>query len=347
VLGFTSHDRDLTVNGVLYPANSGFTGSAIKNQTRLAVDNLEASSLLDSEFVTASDLRAGLWDFAEILLFAVDHTDVTKGINIMGSGRLGEVAHERNTFKAEFRGLANAYTQVICELSQPTCRATLGDARCGVNLAPLTVTGNIYSVSASGLVLIDAARTEAGPIGGKVITNITASTSVNSDDPPVILSQTITITSAAHGFVVGQIIRLSGIVGPTFLNGRSYYVKEVPTANTFTFDEKGFTFTAWVSGGLATPQGDVGYFDYGLITMTSGASVGLSMEVKAYTVGTITLQMQFPLGVAAGDTYSMVAGCGKRFLEDCVGRYNNELNFRGEPHLPGMDAILRIGSDSN
>jgi uncharacterized phage protein (TIGR02218 family) len=33
-------------------------------------------------------------------------------------------------------------------------------------------------------------------------------------------------------------------------------------------------------------------------------------------------------------------GCDKRF-ETCVTRFANAVNFRGEPHLPGNDLLMR------
>lgn len=248
VYGFTDHDRNLTVNGVLYEAGTGFLPSAIETQSRLAVDNQNMQGFLNSDSIAADDLAAGVWDYAEVLVFMVNWRNVSQGIDIKERGRLGEVSLQRGTFTAEFRGLANAYSQAVNEVYQAGCRAQLGDSRCGVNLASFTVTGTLSAVSSDGLTFTDAARTEAA-----------------------------------------------------------------------------------------------GYFDGGKITMLSGASEGLSMEIKANVVGSFTLQLQLPRGVAAGDMYSMHAGCSKRFDEDCVARFGNGVNFRGEPHVPGMDQLVRFG----
>lgn len=330
IKGFTDHDNDLVVSGVTYVARGGFMPSDFESQTRLAVDNLEAVGFLDSDTIPAADLAAGVWDFALVEIFLVNWADLAMGIDTISKGRLGEVSIDRNTFRAELRGLTNAYSQSIGQIYQPTCRAVFGDARCGVALGPHTVTGTLSAVSSSGLVLSDPARTEAGPAGPKTITAITQAASAQ-------------VTATAHGFVAGQIVYTTGIVGMTELNGQWYMVNSVVNANVFTLAVNTTSYAAYVSGGTAAPSGDAGYFGYGKITMTSGASNGLSMEVKVFSPGTITLQLQFPKGVAAGDTYSLVRGCGKRFTEDCVGTYANGINFRGEPHLPGMDRVMRTG----
>jgi uncharacterized phage protein (TIGR02218 family) len=43
---------------------------------------------------------------------------------------------------------------------------------------------------------------------------------------------------------------------------------------------------------------------------------------------------------AAGDLVQISEGCD-RMLATCAGRFGNVLNFRGEPHLPGIDLLTR------
>lgn len=84
------------------------------------------------------------------------------------------------------------------------------------------------------------------------------------------------------------------------------------------------------------------YFAEGLITFTSGACSGLTAKVKSHASGgVITMALPVVLALAVGDSYSMVAGCRKRLAEDCVAKFNNVINFQGEPHLPGIDALTQ------
>lgn len=83
------------------------------------------------------------------------------------------------------------------------------------------------------------------------------------------------------------------------------------------------------------------YFEYGLLTFTSGLNINLSMEVKTYTVGNLILQLNMPYEVYPGDTFTIIAGCGKRLTEDCKTKFNNVINFRGEPYFPGIDNIYK------
>lgn len=86
------------------------------------------------------------------------------------------------------------------------------------------------------------------------------------------------------------------------------------------------------------------FFTFGSITFTSGANEGITLEVKQFQQGgSITLSLPTPYDIAVGDSYSMTAGCDKRF-STCVDRYANVVNFRAEPHIPGLDKILETSS---
>ena len=82
------------------------------------------------------------------------------------------------------------------------------------------------------------------------------------------------------------------------------------------------------------------YFGAGLITWTSGANTGLKMEIDTFSAGAFTLTLPMPRTVAVGDTYSAVAGCRKRVIDDCKTKFSNIVNFRGHPYLPGNDKAL-------
>ncbi|MCB2081362.1 MAG: DUF2163 domain-containing protein [Hyphomicrobiales bacterium] len=243
VLGFTDHDQNITFESQLYVASGGFTPSAIAGSTDLAVDNLDVEGVLEDSSITAEDLLAGVYDFAEIEIFMVNYTDLTQGRLWLRRGWLGEVRVDRQRFVAEVRGLTQALSRTIGELFSPSCRAKLGDGRCKVNLASHTVTGTLTSVT-DNRSFADSSRTEAA-----------------------------------------------------------------------------------------------GTYDYGKITFTGGANSGLSMEVKTYSPSNIVLVLPMPYTVTAGDTYSLYAGCDKT-LETCVSRFSNAVNFRGEPHVPGIDRML-------
>ena len=166
VYAFTDHDAEVIVDRVTYSPIVAGTPTDISTSAQLNVDTLDAAGVIGSTGITEEDLHAGLWDYAAFELFAVNHADLSQGKMILRTGRLGEVTMAQGAFRAELRGLAQAYSRTIGEVVSPSCRAVLGDSRCTVAMGPYTVTGSITSLKSDGVTIYDTARTEAGPTGG-------------------------------------------------------------------------------------------------------------------------------------------------------------------------------------
>ena len=249
VFRWTSHDRDVTIDGNLYSAAPGLDVTAIVTSMGLAVNNLELRILYDDDVITRADLLAGLWDNAQYELFEFNWASPTDGMNPITSGRLGEISiNTTSGYVVELRSKSQALQRPVGDVLQLTCRYRFGsqarpDGLCMVSLAAYTVTGTLTSVS-SNQVFTDTARTEA-------------------DD----------------------------------------------------------------------------WFGEGVLTMTSGPNAGYSRKVKLYASDQFTLALAMPFTVSVGNTYSVYAGCRKRFDEDCKTKFSNALNFGGEPHGQGVDAI--------
>lgn len=169
VLCFTDHDRPILHERRVYQASSGFWASAVAANAALEVDNLDVDGVLDSAAITEADLLAGLYDYAEVFIEVLNWAAPSAGSMIMHRGRLGQVSVTGARFRAELRGLSQAFSQTIVEVTSPGCRARLGDARCGVDVAALTVTGTITNVTGRRI-LGDTARAEATNFwrGGKL-----------------------------------------------------------------------------------------------------------------------------------------------------------------------------------
>jgi uncharacterized phage protein (TIGR02218 family) len=82
-----------------------------------------------------------------------------------------------------------------------------------------------------------------------------------------------------------------------------------------------------------------GYYDGGVITMTSGANNGVRREIISWSGGALALFLPMPHDITVGDTFSIVPGCDKKSTT-CFNKFNNIINFRGEPFIPGADALL-------
>jgi uncharacterized phage protein (TIGR02218 family) len=85
------------------------------------------------------------------------------------------------------------------------------------------------------------------------------------------------------------------------------------------------------------------WFTSGLLTWTSGANADRKAEAKLHSkrdgVVTIELWQAMSEEVKAGDGFAITAGCNKHF-RTCVAKFDNAVNFRGFPHVPGVDFAL-------
>ncbi len=91
----------------------------------------------------------------------------------------------------------------------------------------------------------------------------------------------------------------------------------------------------------ATAGGSTDYIN-GRVEFTSGDNDGLSMEIKQWT-STIKLVLPMPFNITVGDTFNMIEGC-KKTKDECKNRFNNLVNFRGFPDVPGVDKMLQYPS---
>jgi uncharacterized phage protein (TIGR02218 family) len=78
----------------------------------------------------------------------------------------------------------------------------------------------------------------------------------------------------------------------------------------------------------------------GRLRWFGGENGGLESAVALSAGAMLTLVEPPRFAVAAGTLVELVEGCDKSFAT-CAGRFANAANFRGEPHLPGMDLVTR------
>lgn len=129
VLGFTDHDRALAFEGVEFAASTGLTARSVEQTTGLAVDNSEAVGALSAASIREEDVRAGLFDGAEVRSWLVNWADPEER-ELVFRGSLGEVERQGTLFRAELRGLAEAINQPQGRVYQKPCSAVLGDGAC-------------------------------------------------------------------------------------------------------------------------------------------------------------------------------------------------------------------------
>lgn len=89
---------------------------------------------------------------------------------------------------------------------------------------------------------------------------------------------------------------------------------------------------------------------FGVLTFTGGVNTNYKVEVAASSVvsgGTyngdlsVSLYLGTPKTISVGDTVSILCGCNKT-INTCLS-YNNVVNFRGTPFIPGMNFLYDYG----
>lgn len=155
--GFTDFQSDLTFDdgegSLKYLAKSGVSRTAVRANSTLSVDNLEIMSRLEVGIVQEDDVRAGLWDFAEVRLSLVNYKDLTMGNIKISRGFLGEVSIRDHDYLAEFRSLTQTLSQTIGEVYTVGCLADVYDSRCGLNKAASTDSTTVEAIDSGNTVI--------------------------------------------------------------------------------------------------------------------------------------------------------------------------------------------------
>jgi len=159
-IGFTTHDRDLVIGGVVYRASPGMLPSAVSQSDGFEVDTLDIEGALTSDAITAEDMAAGRWDGAALILFAADWSDPAAPTLTIARGEIGDVSIRDGAFTAELRGPTALLERPVVEQTSPDCRASLGDRRCRVDLAARTRFARVTTAEGTALTL-DAAEPSA------------------------------------------------------------------------------------------------------------------------------------------------------------------------------------------
>ena len=243
-IGFTTHYRDLAIDGLVYRAAPGMLPSAVSVSDGFDADSVDIKGALTSDAIRADELKAGRWDGARLGIFMTDWTAPGAEMLHVARGELGEVSLSGDGFEAELKGPSAVLDRPVVEQTSPECRASLGDKRCRVDMAGRVRTARFVSIEDERVVTVDAVE---------------------------------------------------------------------PVANAY---------------------------GYGRLRWIGGRSSGLESQIRVSDGDRLTLREAPAYVPEAGDLVELREGCDRRF-ETCVGRFANAANFRGEPHLPGIDLLTR------
>jgi uncharacterized phage protein (TIGR02218 family) len=321
---FTDHDRDIVFGGDTYRADAGFARTAIRSDAGFAVDNLDLVGVFAEGGIVEDEVRAGLFDGAEIRVSLVNWQDPDGHGEIrLRRGTLGETRlTPQGYFTAELRGLAQPLAQSTLQMWSPECRADLGDSKCSFPIWPDVVQrSTVYTVGDFVRVATDGDGTLAEHYGGRIYECVTAGTT-DSSEP-------------TYDTTIGE----ETTDGTAVFRAYDAFTRaaEVDTVSS----DHAFVLTAGLDA-----YAD-GWFADGLLVWETGANAGVAYEVKSWiqATRTLTLWQAARLPVSPGDKFRVAPGCHKRLIQDCRDKFTlpgsvffsngNARNFRGEPFVPG------------
>ena len=319
VYAFTSHDVSDTISSVVYSSRPGLKISQIVIAAGFDVGNLELETLHDGTVFTTADILGGVWRNAEWLIFRYNFESISDGVEPVLGGKFGEVTIKQNSVIVELRDIRQYFQQPVGSLTSKTCRYRLGVndgvfSRCPVRLdPPAWAATTAYTVrqtgdSGTGSVVKHSSVgnrhfkcTTAGTSGGSAPSWNTTIGGTTTDN-------TVTWTTIQALTVTGSIT-----------------ASPAPTQQVFRDSAR-------------TEAAD--FFAEGTLTWLTGANAGRSAKVRSYDAdGTFHLALPMISTVSSTETYSVTAGCRKRWEEDCKTKFDALLDFGGEKDKPGIDAI--------
>jgi hypothetical protein len=321
---FTDHDRDIVFGGDTYRADAGFERTAIRGDAGFAVDNLDLVGVFAEGGIVEDEVRAGLFDGAEIRVSFVHWDDPdTYGEIRLRRGTLGETRlTPQGYFTAELRGLAQPLAQSTLKMWSPECRADLGDERCTVPIWPAEVARSIAYAAGQFVRVSDP---PGGPLAEDYDDRIYECVTAGTTDAVQPAYNTTPGNNTTDGTAVF----------------RAYDAFTRAAEVGTVVDDREFVLTAALDG-FAT-----GWFDDGLLVWETGANAGVAYEVKSWVQATRTLTLweSARQAVEVGDKFRVAPGCHKRLVQDCRDKFaipgsvffanGNARNFRGEPFVPG------------
>jgi hypothetical protein len=147
---FTTVSEDIDIDigdgkGVqTYSASEGYSRSNFENDADLNVGNMDVVGVFDNLQLDETDLRRGIYDFADIKIFFFDHQDTstTVGIVKIMRGTFGRATvSPAGFFNITLRDLTTVYSDPIGERISKDCKVDLGSDRCGVPIDPPVLEG--------------------------------------------------------------------------------------------------------------------------------------------------------------------------------------------------------------
>lgn len=151
----------------------------------------------------------------------------------------------------------------------------------------------------------------------------------------------LSVTANITLFNSSQPLELGQAASTSLLQPYFGYIDEVRTTKGLVDLQNPASPFADAAPGTTRPDD---FYGDGIATWLTGANAGMSAKVRTYAASGTVFVLSTPMvsAIQVGDTLSAIAGCRHRLDQDCKTKFNNVLNFQGEPHLPGIDKLTAL-----
>lgn len=144
-LGFTTHDKDIWLDGILHRAAPGMLPSAIRRTASLDADSADVEGALTHDAIASADLAAGRYDGARVQIGILDWQTLENAT--LYHGEMGAVVEESGGFNAEIKSSKIGLEADPVPRTSPTCRALFCGPGCNLPSGKFTAEMIVLSVN--------------------------------------------------------------------------------------------------------------------------------------------------------------------------------------------------------
>lgn len=203
IIRITRYPFDLAMsNGQIYLSAAGADFSTSVAETSFAASSFDLEGFVGLAGIGRDEVASGVFDGAECRLFKTSFLAPVEDEEPVDRAILGRTVLEDDGYRIEEMGIVDLLSQPVLATVSPTCRNIFGGQEyggCKVNLAAITVTGTLTSVT-SPLVIGDTGRTEASDYFGAGVIRFTSGPNVGMADIRVdaFASGSLTLANAPY-----------------------------------------------------------------------------------------------------------------------------------------------------
>jgi uncharacterized phage protein (TIGR02218 family) len=153
IIGFTSLDANIVIDGITYLASTGFSQSTFEETSDLRVNNLDIQGIISSPSITEDDLLSGKYTQAVCDIFIVNYKNLPASlsdktlIKWVATGFLGEIRLTNGQFVVEFRSLSQLLSVSQLDVYSPRCRVKrFGNSLCKKDITSFTFSFTVVTV---------------------------------------------------------------------------------------------------------------------------------------------------------------------------------------------------------